>query len=605
MKRLTLSLIVVATICAGAHAQNYSFEVPEMELHVTVNPDASVRMNYMIKFYCNPGADAVDIVDIGLPDYNYDFSNMSAGLNGEQLLTIRKSEYLTSMPAVEVPIVPAIEPGSAGVFEFECTMPDLVYQDTTNKANASLRITPTWFDSSCLTGDTQLSIVIYMPEGIADEDILWQLDEPFTHKMQVEGHKVVAWYYDATRVDHRHLVGVSFPKRDLDRVVTMSNWTLFMRWWRQAGVTRFWVGLITLVLFSIFFFRVTAGTGFCLYFILLIGLAIAWGTSPELQLMFIPALILAWIIARNVRLKAKRSYLPAIASVPGGEIKRGLAAPEVAVMMEEPLGRVLTFTIFGMLKKRLIVQLDEDPLTVALVEGYDVARRDRRRLARERGTTIRGFEQDFIEVITAGPGIPVSKLKFDKAIRNLVKNTAKRLAGFDLERTREYYRSIMDQAWSEAKQIGDLTQRTEYVDNNLGWLLLHDDADSRFNVLHRGGYHYRPAWTRTSPGLSLPSAPSVPTAPGGDTTGSDVAASFSGWLENVTGGMARSMDPISIGIADAPSVNLGGMDKVTGAVLKAMSESSGGSGGGFSGSGGCACACAGCACACACAGGGR
>lgn len=604
MKRLILSLIVAATICAGAHAQNYSFAVPEMELHVTVNPDASVRMNYMIKFYCNPGADAVDIVDIGLPDYNYDFSNMSASIDGQPLLTIRKSEYLTSVPAVEVPIVPPIEPGSTGVFEFQCTMPDRVYQDTTKKTNASLRITPTWFDSSSLTGDTQLSIVIYMPKDIPDEEILWQLNQPFTHKLQVKDHKAVAWYYDAVRVDTRHMVGVSFPKASLDRVVTMSNWTLFMRWWKHAGAVRFWIGLITLVLFSIFFFRVTAGTGFCLYFILLIGLAIAWGSSPELQLLFIPFFILVWIIARNMRLKAKRSYLPAIASVPGGEIKRGLAAPEVAVMMEQPLGRVLTFVIFGMLKKRLIVQTDEDPLTVAIVEGYDVPRRDRRRLARERGTTIRGFEQDFIEVMIADPGVPVRKLKFDKAMKKLVENTAKRLAGFDLERTREYYQSIMNKAWSEAKEIGDLTQRTEYLDNHLGWLLLHDDSDSRFNVFYNSGYNYRPAWVRTTSGPLLASAPSAPIAPGSGTTAGDVGASFSGWLENVTGGMARSMDPIGVGLTNAPSVNLGGMDKVTGAMLKAMSESSG-SGGGFSGGGGCACACAGCACACACAGGGR
>ncbi|MCD6359819.1 MAG: hypothetical protein J7M38_03075, partial [Armatimonadetes bacterium] len=576
----------------------YSFEVPEMELHVTVNKDASVTMQYAIQFHCNDGADPIDIVDIGLPHANYDISNMSAALDGVGQSDIRISEYVT--PGVEIHLSPTIGPGETALFEFKCTMPDMVYQDTTNKANASLRITPTWFDGSLLTGTTQLSIVIYLPDDLKMEEILYQLNRPFSQKLQVQGHKAVAWFYESTRVDDAHMVGVSFPKRDLDRVVTITNWQLFMRWWTRAGGVRFWVGITLLVLFSILFFRATAGTGFCAYFLILIVLAIMWAGSPTLELLFIPVLILLWILSRYVRAAARRSYLPAIASVPGGEIKRGLAVPEAAVMMEEPLGRVLTFVIFGLLKKRLVVQTSDDPLTVELVEGYDTNRRERRRIARDRGTTIRGFEQDFLDVIAQNPGVPVRDIDFSTPMRRLIRSTAKRLAGFDLERTREYYKSIMDKAWAEAEQIGDLTRRTEYVDDNLGWLLLHDSAPTRFAVWDHSGYNYRPAWTRTSGG----GAPlSMPSTSGGRTTAGDVAASFSGWLENVTGHMASRMDPISIGIKEAPSINLAGMDKVTGDILKAMAESSGGSSGGFGG--GCACACAGCACACACAGGGR
>jgi len=602
VKRLTVPLIIAAlALCAVAGAQNYSFEIPEMELHVTVNEDASVTMEYAIMFKCNEGADPIDVVDVGLPHEGYDISNMSASLDAEPQTDIRVSQYVS--PGVEVHLSPQIGPGESAIFGFECTMPDLVYQDTTNRDNASLRITPTWFEGSLLTGTTHLSIIVYLPDDIEFEQILYQLNKPFSGKLQVQGHKAVAWVYESTRMDGQHLVGVSFPKQGLDRVVSFTNWELFMRWWTHAGGTRFLVGLALLVLFSIFFFRVTGGTGFCAYFIILGVLAILWAASPTLELIFIPFLVLLWVLARHARISATRSYLPPIASVPGGEIKRGLAVPEAAVMMEEPLGRVLTYVIFGMLKKGLIVETSEEPLTVALVEGYDTTRRERRSIARDRGTTIRGFEQEFLDVIAAGPGVPVRKLDFAKAMKNLVETTAKRLAGFDLDRTREYYQSIIREAWAEAEGIGDLTQRTEYIDNNLGWLMLHDDAGRRFDTWHHSGYRYRPTWTRPTAGPSAP-APAPSTPVGGRTTGGDVAASFSGWLENVTGRMAGAMDSISVGIKEAPSISLAGMDKVTGDVLKAMGESSG-SGGGFSGGGGCACACAGCACACACAGGGR
>lgn len=602
MKRLNVALILTLVMCAVASAQNYSFEIPEMELHVTVNPDASVTMEYMILFKCNSGADPIDVVDVGLPHAGYDISNMTASLDGEPLEDIRVSQYVT--PGVEVHLSPTIAPTESGLFQFKCTMPDMVYQDTTNRDNASLRITPTWFEGSLLTGATRLTIVIYVPDDVELDEILYQLNKPFTRKMQVRGHKAVAWQEASTRVDKQHMVGVSFPKRGMDRVVSKTNWELFMDWWSHAGGVRFGAAVVVLVLFSIFFFRVTGGTGCCAYGLILILLGIVWSVSPTLQLVFIPFFILLWVLARHAGISARRSYLPAIASVPGGEIKRGLAVPEVAVMMEEPLGRVLTLTIFGMLKKGLIVQTTEDPLTVAVVQGYDGTRRDRRRIARDRGTIIRGFEQDFLDVIAANPGVPVRKLNFADAMKKLVETTAQRLAGFDLDRTREYYKSIMAQAWAEAEGIGDLSQRTEYVDNNLGWLLLHDASNDRFDTWHRTGYNYRPTWTRPlpSPGAAVP-APSPPV--GGRTSAGDVAASFSGWLENVSGRIAGSLDPVSVGLTKAPTINLAGMDKVTGDMLKAMGESSGSGGGGFSGGGGCACACAGCACACACAGGGR
>ncbi len=85
----------------------------------------------------------------------------------------------------------------------------------------------------------------------------------------------------------------------------------------------------------------------------------------------------------------------------------------------------------------------------------------------------------------------------------------------------------------------------------------------------------------------------------------DVAASFTGWTENLADKFVRTVEPGSMGV-DLPQgvLDLSGIDRVTADVFEALASKSG-SGGGGGGGGGCACACAGCACACACAGGGR
>ncbi len=594
-RALVLTAAVLAALCSSAPAQNYSFQVPEMELHVTVNPDASITMEYKITFLCNEGADPVDIVDVGVPTYDYDIENMSARLNGEELPTIRSSEYVH--PGVEVPLSPAVGPGKTGVFEMKFTMPDMVYQDTTRADYASLRITPTWFDGDFMTGTTKLGIIVYLPDSLQLDDVLHQ-GENFTQKFDLDDKKAVAWVYEDTRVDGPHMVAVSFPKTEMERVVHMTRLGLLWKWWSGSAVARVTAGIIFLIAFGIFYYRLTGGTGSCLFIILLIVLIVLW-VDPYLEAAFPLVLIPGWYLSEKVMARKKRDYLPAIESVPGGGIKRGLAVPEAAVLLEQPLGRVLTMVIFGMLKKNLLSMVDPDPLTVEIAEGYDTNRSQRRKVAKEQGTVIRGYEQPFLDEIAKSPRKPVAQLDLRKAMKELVNTTAKRVNGFDFEQTKEYYLSIVNKAWQQAKEIGEIEQRTEFVDDNLLWLMLADNYHDEFHTWHRSGYDYHPTWG--GPGGTAP-APRV-AVPGGRTTISDVAASFAGWSENVTGKLAGGMDPVNVGIMRGGGINLSGMDKVSMDVLDALASSS--SSGGHGGGGGCACACAGCACACACAGGGR
>jgi len=593
--RGTLLVALLAVLASTpVWAQSYSFSVPRMVLGVTPNPDASVTLNYEVKFHCNDGAHPIDVVDMGLPHGGYDISNMKASLNGRALTDIRVSTEIDT--GVEVHLTPPIQPGETGTFEFEATMPNMVFQDTTNPELASLRITPTWWGSAYVTDTTDLVIAVYLPDTIDLNQVLYQLGREFDEKLQLSGRKAVVWVFEDTRIVKEHMVGCSFPKAWMERVVKQTALGLAWKWWKESTGARMIVGLLMLVVFGIWYFRITGGTGTCLFVPLVIVVPILWAASPALELLGIPVLILLWLLGDRIAAARKRSYLPPIESVPGGQIKRGLTAPEAAVLLERPLGEVLTLVIFGMLKKGLVTMVREDPLTVEVPEQFQTTRGERRKVASALGTVVRGYEQPFLDAIMESPGTPVPELDLSKEMRNLVRVTAERMKGNDLERTKEYYESIVYKAWKEARLIGEVEKRDEYVDNNIGWLMLDPGYPRHFHTWHRSGYSYSPAWSRPS----APSAPAPTGATSGRTSFGDVAASFAGWSENVSGRMAATMDPVRVGLVDGRIMDLSGVDKVGMDFLETMAESGGGGGGG-----GCACACAGCACACACAGGGR
>ncbi len=96
------------------HAQNLSFEVPKQEVVVFVNSDGSISLDYTITFKNLPSGDVIDIVDIGLPNSNYDLKSISAEINGKPATLIRPSEFVN--PGVEIHLGNnAILPGQTGV----------------------------------------------------------------------------------------------------------------------------------------------------------------------------------------------------------------------------------------------------------------------------------------------------------------------------------------------------------------------------------------------------------------------------------------------------------------------------------------------------------
>lgn len=618
---LLLFLLLFLSSSPVLAAQTYRFSVPELNMQVYVQPDASALIVYDITFENASFASPIDIVDIGTPHDDYDIGNMSASVNGIAARTIRPSEFVD--PGVEVHLGgQSIRPGETGTLHFEMTIPDLVYQDTTRDDYASLQITPTWFGEEFVSGSTNVQIAIHMLPEVQPEELLWQ-DEPYTSVAVFEEHTVAVWQMPNSHATGPHLVGVSFPQRGMTRVVEQTILDLAVKWLEDNPNVHFILGAIAVAILGFIFFRFSGGTGVTVFVILAGILVFLLISSTPSLFCALPALLLLFGFNEYSLSRRKPRYLPAIAQVEGGGIKRGLTAPEAAVLLELPLNKILTLVIFGLLEKEIIQQTKADPLTVELApefrvpDGLTKAEERigyRHTVAQKVGVALRSYEHPFLDVIQDNPGIPVSRLELGEPMKKLIQQSADRVKDFDLSDTQDYYRKIIARAVNEAKSLGDIQMKEKYLDEHLQWLLL----DKNYPMVFAApDYTYQPVWVR--PHRTVGRVLGVPSAPTGSSSGSgrpstggrtsfgDVAASFAGWTENTMGSLASAIAPGSLQV-QAPTggfVNLSGVDRVTGDIFQALAKASSSGGSGGSGGSSCACACAGCACACACAGGGR
>jgi uncharacterized membrane protein YgcG len=620
-----------------AQAQTYSFRVPEMEMQAYVEADGSVRITYAITFANAEFASPIDIVDIGTPSGDYDLSNWRGDRDGVPVESFATSTYIDT--GVEVRLANPIGPGQTGTLNIEFSMPPgLLYEDVTRDGFVSYQLTPTWFDESVVEGTGTLRIAVHMLPGIEAEEVYYQ-DRTFTEKVFFQDRTVVIWEDDSWGADGPYRVGVSFPNRGLPAsadtpdapIRQQSVIDLFFLWLEQNPFLFLLIWFSPLALVAFAFFRFSGGTGIMPGLLLLAATGAILLFFPPSLFCLIPLSFGAVIWVELTRRGRSRSYVPPIIQVEGGGIKRGLTAPEAAVILEEPLPKVLTLVIFGMLKKGILVQTEASPLKVKLAEGFSGDDPLAARLAAQKlGVVLHDYELDFIGVIAKAPEGLVSQMDFNAALKGVITSAVDRMRGFDLSDTQDYYRQIIKRALVDAQGLGDLKVREEALDKNLEWVLLNRNLPP--TVFAGPSWSYRPLWMRppivlggglpTAGASSLPSVGPAPAGPrpssaGGPTLG-DVAGGMAGWAENTMGQLAGSLLPggSTAARASGGAVNLSGFDRVTGDVFKALSAASasgsrrgGGSrrsgGGGGRRGGGCACACAGCACACACAGGGR
>ena len=557
-KLFTIIFIIFLLLAfpAAALAQNYSFSVNEMIVHAYWQEDGTLSLDYTITFTNHPEGHPIDVVDIGLPNKNYDLSNAYAEINGVPLSRIEDSPYVTGI-AVELDDQ-AIQPGQSGTIHVSISgIREVLYVDDQDSQYVSANFKTTWFSSDFASGTTKVTVTYHLPPSIQPEEPRWHSApsgfsaEPIAN-IDDQGRITYTWENPAASPSEGYLFGASFPARNIPptaiQKTTISDETI-----NQA----------VNCLCSPF--------GICLIVIFFI----AFTTVPQA------------IIARRRSMK----YLPPSIFIEGHGIKRGLTAVEAAVLIEQPMEKILTMILFSVLKKNAAEITSREPLEIKVADPLP--------------EDLYPYEKDFLKIFSEIKNKNQQQSALRDLMINLVKSLAEKMKGFSRKETVDYYKSILEKAWQQVQSAQTPEVKSEVYNENLDWALLDPNFERRTNEVFRTEpifvpnwwWRYDPTFSRGSTmhqarpiSTAAPSAPqgsiSLPTLPG-----STFAANVVGGMQNIAGTLVGNITSFTNSITNA-----------TNPQPKTSSSSwHKSSGGGCV----CACACACAGCACACAGGGR
>jgi hypothetical protein len=561
---LVLGLLAVSAL-PTVWAQDYRFTLDRNLSHVIVNQDGSADIEYWLTFTCDPGAHEIDIVDVGLPNDSYDLDSAEAAFispDGVEspIFDVRVSEWLDV--GVEIHLGEhTIWPGEQGTVYLRINVGQMVYPDTEDEAYASLRFTPHYYDSANVHGQTELEVDFYFPPGVTPEETRYH-EREFDETDLVDDRLVFIYRYPEASGSRPYELGISFPA---SAVETVHKAPVVVGGSGSGGGSVFgWIRAIP-----------NCGCP-ALFALMVIG-------------------VMGWSVFWNRRRRLK--YLPPSLSVEGVGIKRGLTAVEAAILLERPLNKVLTMIMFGLVKKRALTVLSDDPLRLEPVSPRPEGK-------------LRAYETAFLEGIKEDGSL--SEKELQGALVKLVKEVNKKMKGFSRKETVTYYKSIVERAWDQVEAATTPEIKSRYFDQGLEWLMMDDDFEQESTRRLGDGPLLMPSWwayyrpwvpiVRSSRGTTSSARGSGrSTSARGSTSGKQISLPTlpgAAFASAVVGGIERSADGV-----------VGRLERFTGGVTQRThpAPTSSGTRSSSHRSGGCACACA-CACAgcaCACAGGGR
>ena len=546
---ILLALILLLSVTVNVSAQSdYSFSVSKEVVQVFWNQDGTLSLDYTWNFENQPGAHVIDFVDVGMPNTDVYMNTVQADVNGNSVET-STSDYQGSGTGFSVVLGShAIQPGASGtVHVYVGKIANVLYEDSQDNSYASADFAPTYFGSQYVQGSTDLTVIFHLPPGVQTQEPKWHSSPSgFPSQPQAgldqNNHITYTWNNPNANVYTEYQFGASFPKSYVPAgsILTQPAFTL-----PQINFT----AVFNVLCFCFFGF---------IFFIIPLLSAIA-GNRRKLQ------------------------YLPPKISIEGHGIKRGLTAVEAAVLMEQPLDKVMTMILFGVVKKNAATVVTRDPLALNVTSPLPDGLYD--------------YELNFLNAFKETNPQARRNLLQDMTVK-LVKSVSEKMKGFSRRETLEYYQNIMEKAWQQVEAANTPEVKSQMFNEALEWTMLDRNYDDRTRRVFTGPIfvpmwwgNYDPSW-RGGPSIAPAStvSTSMPSSSRSSSAlpGADFAAS-------VVGGVQTFSQKVIGNVNDFTS-------RVTNVTNPPPPPSR--TGGSFHG-GGCACACACAGCACACAGGGR
>jgi hypothetical protein len=566
---------------APVKAQTYRFTIPVYEVETYLEKNGSLTLKYIMTFVNDPSADKLDFVDVGMPAASYSLDKVTADIDGAKINHVKNSSYVSGLELGLGNM--AIQPGKTGTVTVTVTdiSPVLYPYDGGDKQNsANFQFTPNYWGSQYdRSNATKYRLTIILPPGVAaDQGVYYEPKNwsgpvnPQETSLTQDGRVYYSWYTENADVHTEYLFGAAFPAAVVPAEAISNKEVYDNTDYGPASTSNGWQDFL--------------------------GMLPCCGSIIGILALF----IYLGIKGTQAANKRKLSYLPPKISMEGQGIKRGLTAVEAAILMEEPMSKILTMILFGIIKKEAATVLQKEPLKIQAANPLPEG--------------LYPYEIGFIKSATEEDSTKRRTIMQSTMI-DLVKDVTDKMKGFSKKETLDYYKDIMNRAWSSVQNSETPEVKSEQFEKVLEWTMLDGEFDQRtkktFNdtvvILPRWWGNYDPMYREFSQGsrggtrgVDAPStsSQSVPRSTGPSLNmprlpGSDFAASLLGGIQATAAGVVGDITGFQGSITNKTNPV---------PVTRPVSGSSGWRGGGGGGhSCACACACAGCACACA--GGGR
>ncbi len=555
-----LACVLAFGLTTSASAQTYSFQLPNEVVNVYWNGDGTVAVEYAFTFANDASADAIDFVDVGLPNGNYSFDSISADVDGSPV-SVTSDYQGDGSYGVAIDLgAYDIRPGETGTVNVRIgKIERMYYPDNQDDTYASGEFSPTWFGSQYVNGTTNMAVIFHLPQGVLAEEPKYHIpsggwpggQEPAAG-FDDQGRITYSWFSPDANGYTRYTFGASYPAKYIpeDAIVRTTVFDLII-----GGILAAF-GAVANIL------------PFCCFGAFFFGIPILGAVSER---------------------KRKMQYLPPKISIEGHGIKRGLTAVEAAILMGQSLDKVMTMILFSIIKKNAAQVLTRDPLELEIADPLP--------------NTLQPYELNFLEAMRLTDTKRRRRALQDMTV-NLIKSVTEKMKGFSSKESIEYYKAINEKAWQQIEAANTPEVKSQMYEEAVEWTMLDKDYDDRTRRVFTGPVIVPTWWGRYDPTYRHLS------------TTRPVSGPSTGPLSNPFGNSASGRSALPGADFAASVVNgtqsfaqrvLGNINDFTNGVTNVTnpppppSRSSGGRSGG----GGCACACACAGCACACAGGGR
>ncbi len=438
---------------------------------------------------------------------------------------------------VKVTLDSPLRAGQTIWFTLLTNVAHMIWEDT--PTNVGVLFTPTWWEQARVY---DLRILIVLPSGVT-QGMVNTTSVYWSNTGIEDGRLTIYWEKQNLLPNERYTVGVSFPKGYIEYYDTQPSG--LVAFFQQYGIALLAFGFV------------------------------------------------AVLIGAGIYVAGKRPYLIPRISMETLGVRRGLTAVEASYLLDMQPTKIVTEILYSLLQKRAVwVESTKPSLELKVMQPFQ----DKTGTPE---TTLRYYEIDFLKAIKEDGTLDEEKLA--QTIMSLRDSVEQKMRGYCRRDTIDYYRKIVAKAWEQVEQAGTPQLASEAYDEQLLWLLLDPNYQSRTETSFRNrtfepnplwlwywyGYHHYHPHPTYKPNVEAPAqSAKPPTIPGADFANNVATA-----VENTSNNIVANIEKFANAILPMPSARASHEPAHHQASCVCACHA-------------CACACACVSCACACASGG-